>query len=68
VGQGIPRPNQALLTANLALIDKEHAPAYLESSNPANEARYERLGFARFGQFAVIDGGPVITTMWREVR
>ena len=32
----------ALLADNLALIDAERMPAYLESTNPANNARYER--------------------------
>jgi hypothetical protein len=42
-------------------------PAYLESTNPANLSRYEALGFARIGEFGP-DGGPLITTMWREAR
>jgi len=57
-----------LLAANLARIDAEHAAAYLESSNPANNARYERAGFVRRGEFSVVDGGPVVTTMWRDAR
>ena len=35
-----------LLAENLQRIDAEGAPAFLESSNPANDHRYERLGFA----------------------
>jgi GNAT superfamily N-acetyltransferase len=42
-----------LLADNLARVDAEEAPAYLESSNPANVPRYERLGFAVFDEFAV---------------
>jgi ribosomal protein S18 acetylase RimI-like enzyme len=57
-----------LLAENLAHIDAEHTAAYLESSNPANNARYERAGFARYGEFSVFDGGPVVTTMWRNAR
>ncbi len=64
-GRGI---GMALLADNLARIDAEHMPAYLESSNPANNARYERAGFMPHGQFAVTDGGPVVTTMWRSAR
>ena len=59
----------ALLAANLSSIDTEGAPAYLESTNPANLARYERLGFEPRGEFATGgDGSPVVTTMWRPAR
>ena len=51
----------------LARIDAEHMPAYLESTNPANLPRYEALGFNRRDEFAPASG-PVITTMWREAR
>ncbi len=54
----------ALLRENLARIDAEGAPAYLESTNPDNLARYEALGFAPRSRFGPA-GGPVITTMWR---
>lgn len=64
-GRGL---GMALLADNLAHVDAEHMPAYLKSSNPANNARYARQGFARHGEFSVIDGGPVLTTMWREAR
>ena len=57
-----------LLADNLALIDAEHAPAYLESSNPSNNRRYEGVGFAPIGEFSYPDGGPVVTTMWRPAR
>jgi len=55
----------ALLAENLARIDEEAMPAYLESSNPANNHRYERLGFRPVGKFELPEGGPVVTTMWR---
>ncbi len=57
----------ALMKRNLARVDAERMPAYLESTNPANLARYEALGFQRTAEFGP-DGGPVITTMWREAR
>lgn len=57
----------ALLADNLVRIDAEHAPAYLESSNPANHARYESIGFQRTGEVAA-PGGPPVATMWREPR
>jgi GNAT superfamily N-acetyltransferase len=63
-GRGV---GTALMRENLARIDAEGAPAYLESTNPVNLARYEALGFLPTGEFGP-DGGPVITTMWREPR
>ena len=57
-----------LLAHDLALIDTEHRPAYLESSNPANNDRYQKLGFERYGEFSYPGGGPVVTTMWRPAR
>lgn len=56
-----------LLRENLARVDAEHLPSYLESTNPVNLARYEGLGFRRVGEFAP-PGGPAVTTMWREAR
>jgi GNAT superfamily N-acetyltransferase len=55
-----------LLAANLALIDEEAFPVYLESSNRQNDHRYERLGFVPVGEFAAPDGGPTVGCMWRE--
>jgi ribosomal protein S18 acetylase RimI-like enzyme len=57
----------ALIRENLALIDSERMPAYVESSNPVNVPLYEALGFRRRAQFGVASG-PVITTLWREAR
>jgi GNAT superfamily N-acetyltransferase len=57
-----------LLAANLAAIDEEGLPAYLESSNPDNNARYERLGFERIGEFSTPDDSRRVATMWREPR
>jgi GNAT superfamily N-acetyltransferase len=54
----------ALLRTSLAMVDDVGAAAYLESSNPANDRRYERLGFRPHGSFAGLNGGTV-TTMWR---
>jgi GNAT superfamily N-acetyltransferase len=58
----------ALLADNLARIDAEGLPAYLESSNPANDHRYQRLAFQRIGHFTLPDDGPIVTTMWRAAR
>jgi GNAT superfamily N-acetyltransferase len=64
-GRGI---GEALLAENLQLVDAEHMPAYLESSNPANLKRYMRLGFEPIGEIDVPDGRPAVTTMWRTER
>jgi GNAT superfamily N-acetyltransferase len=56
----------ALLADNLARIDAEGMPAYLESSNPADDPRYARLGFAPVGELLRPDGQQVVSTMWRE--
>ena len=54
-----------LLADNLARIDAEGAAAYLESSNPANLPRYERLGFAVFDELAVSEE-ITVAQMWRH--
>lgn len=64
-GQGL---GMRLLTHGLQLIDAEHQPAYLESSNPANDHRYVSAGFEPHGEFRFPGGGPVVTTMWRPAR
>ena len=57
-----------LLAENLAQIDAEGVPAFLESSNPVNDRRYERLGFVRCGEFELGEDGPGVTQMWRDPR
>jgi GNAT superfamily N-acetyltransferase len=64
-GQG---KGMGLLAANLAQIDEQGFPAYLESSNRANDHRYERLGFVHVGEFAAPRGGPTVACMWRGGR
>jgi GNAT superfamily N-acetyltransferase len=64
-GKGI---GMRLLADNLELIDAEHLPAYLESSNPANTRRYAAIGFQSCYEFQYPGGGPVVTTMWRSAR
>jgi GNAT superfamily N-acetyltransferase len=64
-GKGI---GEQLLAQNLARVDAEHLPAYLESSNPRNLARYGRLGFEPREAFVLGDDGPTVTTMWRSAR
>lgn len=53
-----------LLAESLAHIDALGAPAYLESSNPVNNARYESVGFIPRDEITIATGH-VVTTMWR---
>jgi len=62
-GSGI---GMGLLAANLARVDAAGMPAYLESTNPGNLRRYQSVGFEVSGAFDLPDGGPTVTTMWRE--
>ena len=64
-GKGL---GMALLAHTLELIDLEGLPAYLESSNPANDGRYASVGFKAIGHFSYPGGHPVVTTMWRPAR
>jgi GNAT superfamily N-acetyltransferase len=64
-GKGI---GMRLLAHDLERIDANHLPAYLESSNPANNRRYASVGFEAHGEFCYPGGGPVVTTMWRRAR
>lgn len=61
-GEGL---GMALLAQCLAAIDAEQMPAYLESTNPVNNRRYERAGFVNIGSFAMPLDGPTVTRMWR---
>lgn len=63
-GRGI---GQALLAEDLARWDALGNPSYLESTNSANDHRYERAGFRRVGGFNAVRDGAPITTMWRPV-
>ena len=64
-GRGI---GMALLAESLARIDRERVPAYLESSNPANNHRYQRHGFEAIGAFCPPGSDVPVTTMWRKPR
>jgi GNAT superfamily N-acetyltransferase len=61
-GRGL---GMALLAQNLTRVDAEAMPVFLESSNPANNHRYESLGFSAIGSFTVPNGDSVVTGMWR---
>ncbi|MDA4108240.1 GNAT family N-acetyltransferase [Mycolicibacterium holsaticum] len=58
----------ALMQSRLERVDAEHAPAYLESSNPDNVPYYQRFGFEVTGEITVPDGGPTMWPMWRQPR
>ena len=62
-GRGL---GMGLLADCLTRIDAEGASAFLESSNPVNTPRYERLGFSVCGEFELHEGGPNVTQMWRD--
>ena len=62
-GRGL---GMALLRENLARVDAQRMPAYLESSNQANNHRYESVGFVQVAAFLAPGGGPMVTGMWRE--
>jgi GNAT superfamily N-acetyltransferase len=64
-GQG---RGQILLAEDLERWDAEGVPAYLESTNPANDHRYARAGFVPIGSFTAVRDGAPITAMWRPVR
>lgn len=63
-GRGV---GSALLAPILERCDRDGTPAYLESSNPANVAFYERHGFEVTGQIRAA-GSPALDSMWREPR
>jgi len=60
-GKGL---GMGLLAEGLARIDALGAPVYLESTNPANNKRYESVGFVPRDEI-VTAGGQRVTTMWR---
>jgi GNAT superfamily N-acetyltransferase len=62
-GKGL---GMSLLAHNLAMIDADGMPAYLESTNAANDKRYEGKGFRRVGSFTRPDELLTVSTMWRD--
>jgi GNAT superfamily N-acetyltransferase len=58
---------QAHLAADLTRWDAAGLPTYLESSNPANNRRYQRQGYVSVGQFETVLDRAIVTTMWRPV-
>jgi GNAT superfamily N-acetyltransferase len=64
-GQGL---GMGLLADNLEHTDAAGVATYLESTNPDNHRRYERLGFVQIGGFELGEDGPGVTQMWRDPR
>ncbi len=58
----------ALLVSMIERCDERGVSAYLESTNPANDAWYARFGFVSRGQVPLPNGAPVVTAMWRDPR
>lgn len=54
-----------LLSQNLQEIDALGKPSFLESSNPANDYKYERLGYQKHGKIE-LPSGITISTFWRD--
>jgi ribosomal protein S18 acetylase RimI-like enzyme len=57
----------ALMAYALARCDRDHAPAYLESSNPRNIPFYRRYGFEPLGEIQV-GSSPTLVPMLRAPR
>jgi GNAT superfamily N-acetyltransferase len=57
----------ALLRHALLRCDRDHMPAHLETSNPANLPLYERHGFESLGSFQV-GSSPIVFPMRRAPR
>jgi GNAT superfamily N-acetyltransferase len=61
-GRGL---GMSLLHACLHAPAFAQLPAYLESTNPRNLHRYQRLGFARLGALT-LPAGPTVERLWRD--
>jgi hypothetical protein len=57
----------SLLAETLTRVDALGGAAYLESTNPVNDARYRSVGFGPRAEITM-PGGQVVTTMWRPAR
>ena len=47
----------------LDIVDREHLPAYLDSTNPRNVSFYERHGFEVTGQWQTGESPPIISML-----
>jgi ribosomal protein S18 acetylase RimI-like enzyme len=64
-GQGL---GAQVVAPVLQICDAQGLPAYLESSNPRNIPFYQRHGFELRGELLLAEGGPSLSTMWRDPR
>jgi ribosomal protein S18 acetylase RimI-like enzyme len=64
-GRGI---GSVLMSTMMERIDKEGAPAYLESSKERNVPFYSRYGFKVSKELRAVDGAPPIWLMLREAQ
>lgn len=58
----------AVLAPMLQRCDTEGVPAYLENTNPVNDAFYARHGFTPLEPLPLPSGAPTVTPMWRDPR
>jgi GNAT superfamily N-acetyltransferase len=63
-GEGL---GSQLMRGCLEIVDRDHLPAYLDSTNPRNVPFYERRGFKVTGQSQAGSSPPIIS-MLREPR
>ena len=63
-GKGL---GMALLAETLTRIDALGEAAYLESTNPVNNERYQSVGFQPRAEITM-PSGRTVTTMWRPAR
>lgn len=70
VEQGHRRQGRAtaLLRTALAEVDRDHAPAYLEATNPDAVALYESLRFRVISEFRPRPDAPPLFGMWRDAQ
>lgn len=59
---------RALLAPTCALADRDHLPAYLETTNPKNLGLYRRFGFEVVDEVTCYPGAPPLWTMLRPGR
>ena len=64
-GRGV---GSALMREGLERCDREHMPAYLESSNVKNLAFYRKHGFEVVDELRLAMNGPTLWLMWRPAR
>jgi ribosomal protein S18 acetylase RimI-like enzyme len=63
-GEGL---GSALMAPCLEIVDRDHVPAYLDSTNPRNLSFYERHGFQVTGE-AKAGACPPLISMYRDAR